>query len=146
MQVFSTHVEMFPSHLLMLNVCKRFLHARGDVSDEEEPDVKVKTFSPRTWRCFRRHSGRIWSCRVFSTHVEMFPQKATKLLKNSRFLHARGDVSSDQKVYSGEDMFSPRTWRCFFLSCTHSGRRLVFSTHVESYIRDTKIGLHFIGN
>ena len=96
-------------------------------------------FSPRTWRCFLLHPEQQYKVLVFSTHVEMFLTLFVKNILRRGFLHARGDVSLSELMIVFANMFSPRTWRCFLKADISPYNYEVFSTHVESYILDTKI-------
>ena len=49
------------------------------------------------------------------------------------FLHARGGVSGKTTAPPYSFWFSPRTWRCFFISGQGTVRHDVFSTHVEVF-------------
>ena len=90
-------------------------------------------FSPRTWRCFRGDKLGWRPSVVFSTHVEMFHCLCHVCRAVSSFLHARGDVSAAITGKMFGYGFSPRTWRCFYLSFAAYSCRKVFSTHVEMF-------------
>ena len=96
-------------------------------------------FSPRTWRCFHSWVPDWAPCGVFSTHVEMFLTKEQLEARIGSFLHARGDVSGNQRTQGLAGEFSPRTWRCFYLTIFVFSSDRVFSTHVEMF-------LHFCQN
>ena len=118
--VFSTSVEVFPNGVFGSVTVSSLLHVRGGVSPV---DVILGTgleSSPRPWRCFYSLRPQVFSLRVFSTSVEVFPGPA-----------------GFQSGFCGS---SPRPWRCF---CTCSLRRSsgrVFSTSVEvfPFQRDAK--------
>ena len=74
-RVFSTSVEVFLEYVILLVASMGLLHVRGGVSCA--PRVKGTSLpsSPRPWRCFceRRSSGDCSG--VFSTSVEVFPER-----------------------------------------------------------------------
>ena len=111
------------------------LHACGGVSVEKSVIDGMNGSSPRMWRCFRRSGDGAQSCRVFSTHVEVFPKMACVSLKRPVVFSTHVEVflrtwrRSTSRLRS-----SPRMWRCFL-----DGHRLklherVFSTHVEVFL------------
>ncbi len=51
--------------------------------------------------------------RVFSTHVEVFPDSANEVVWWLGLLHARGGVSKIYGRAAWKAESSPRTWRCF---------------------------------
>ena len=91
--VFSTHVEMFLSTRILAFLLLRFLHARGDVSQETLNLGSGDLFSPRTWRCFPMTALSASLTSVFSTHVEMFLLVSICTRLTHCFLHACGDDS-----------------------------------------------------
>ena len=113
-EVFSTHVEMFPAQLFFPDQHAGFLHACGDVSCFPLRLYAAMQFSPRMWRCFFDLRVPHLVQLVFSTHVEMFLQYDHKYHTVERFLHACGDVSPLCSVKSVIMQFSPRMWRCFY--------------------------------
>ena len=70
---------------------------------------------------------------VFSTHVEMFLRSSCRLVALRSFLHACGDVSSFVGFSTEKSEFSPRMWRCFYLTHSVIADDEVFSTHVEMF-------------
>ena len=56
-------------------------------------------------------------------------------LDSERFLHTRGGVSSSVPVVDNLCMFSPHTWRCFCIESRCIFKKLVFSTHVEVFLK-----------
>ena len=96
--VFSTHVEMFPPSDSVRTQRSGFLHACGDVSVLHTPDLHIRRFSPRMWRCFQLCSDCVWGWDVFSTHVEMFLPMRSSQARCSGFLHACGDVLMDWPI------------------------------------------------
>ena len=69
----------------------------------------------------------------------MFLTKEQLEARIGSFLHARGDVSGNQRTQGLAGEFSPRTWRCFYLTIFVFSSDRVFSTHVEMF-------LHFCQN
>ncbi len=94
-------------------------------------DIPAVEFSPRTWRCFYKVIAFLVLEKVFSTHVEVFPNAEAEEARKNRFLHARGGVSGRWPFINGHATFSPRTWRCFRLLWFQYQTGQVFSTHVE---------------
>ena len=71
--IFSTYVEVF----LMLNRGAlnggNFLHVCGGVSFSVFQTRRIRTFSPRMWRCFSARRYAFCARFIFSTYVEVFP-------------------------------------------------------------------------
>ena len=130
----------------------RFLHACGDVSCVCRASIGMSRFSPRMWRCFWQIHRHRRSGGVFSTHVEMFPNRLLIGHAASCFLHACGDVSKCDTFACIPEKFSPRMWRCFVRLQSINRDVKVFSTHVEMFLRskaktnDTSRFLHACGD
>ena len=58
--------------------------------------------SPRPWRCFSKKPLKIGTKSVFSTSVEVFLVKYSKLIVKICLLHVRGGVSIDRAVVNPE--------------------------------------------
>ena len=134
-EVFSTHVEVFLILTLGLIAVLSFLHACGGVSSMSLMDIKSVSFSPRMWRCFFPRRMRHSASKVFSTHVEVFLTSDKVSASSASFLHACGGVSWDGRHHGRFREFSPRMWRCFSPSVASCRRGLVFSTHVEVFLK-----------
>ena len=131
--IFSTHVEVFLTHMEFTRGHRDLLHARGGVSIHSKRLHWLWWSSPRTWRCFRWQSVIYNWAWIFSTHVEVFLGWALWFSRSVNLLHARGGVSD---AYSENDYnfgSSPRTWRCFSKGYCFSIRVKIFSTHVEVF-------------
>ena len=114
--VFSTCVEVFPRVRMVGLDRMSFLHVRGGVSTTTVSDCPIKAFSPRAWRCFQNPARSQADRGVFSTCVEVFLSSKATLLISESFLHVRGGVSTDRTGLANAGMFSPRAWRCFYIS------------------------------
>ena len=77
---------------------------------------------------------------VFSTYVEVFLDFELAAKRGVGFLHVCGGVSARGGTRYTEILFSPRMWRCFYLTLLKLGRYLVFSTYVEVFLRQFIIG------
>ena len=71
-----------------------------------------------------------WAC---STHVEMFLPTRSRKPQRKGMLHARGDVSIDTGLASGDLWHAPRTWRCFYTLYVGLHDKDACSTHVEMF-------------
>ena len=132
--VFSTYVEVFPPARFFWLLVLCFLHISGGVSIANNAFRISCLFSPHTWRCFR--SDRVESIRlsVFSTYVEVFPQRIRTALTACCFLHIRGGVSDPSNAEKLIELFSPRMWRCFQALLQLMALVMVFSTYVEVFL------------
>ena len=101
----------------------RLLHARGGVSGE----------IPEALKGFK----------VFSTHVEVFPNRRRMCTWGLGLLHARGGVSRDMVNMGLNYASSPHTWRCFLMIALQLGTDLVFSTHVEVFLYINRLPANF---
>ena len=103
--------------------------------------LTIKSYAPRTWRCFCNPGCSCRGSGVCSTHVEMFPcfSKTPKILQS--MLHARGDVSYVNNPRKRKSRYDPRTWRCFFLIMICIIKNIVCSTHVEMFPKAELLGL-----
>ena len=134
LQVFSTHVEVFLALLARSLTRSGLLHACGGVSNEVSEMDRCKGSSPRMWRCFQRlfvDSVELW---VFSTHVEVFPER----LRTSIFAPGSSPrmwrcFYQGLYIYDIARESSPRMWRCFLRLRLQHRRDRVFSTHVEMF-------------
>ena len=128
--VFPTHVGVFhhPGDQRAEQV--GLPHARGGVSLIAGHLQAEHQSSPRTWGCFsvRPRSGLV--CRVFPTHVGVFPHIPVDLYWHRRLPHARGGVSFLIASLSGLTVSSPRTWGCFHGWHYPALKPWVFPTHV----------------
>ncbi len=119
-----------------LTICWCLLHARGGVSSADLVFRFYLPSSPRPWRCFRpggREGDDLW---VFSTPVEVFLGRKCPGHHPRRLLHARGGVSGYVTDRDGEELSSPRPWRCFRKFVYPAQRRAVFSTPVAVFLRE----------
>src|SRR5690606_41548704 len=91
----------------------RIPHGRGGVSLLHSRGAPCATSSPRTWRCFTRHSRACQRGWVFSTHVEVFLKNPRATRGERGLLHARGGVSGELRLPVVSGGSSPRTGRCF---------------------------------
>ena len=73
--VFPTHVGVFPASRARARRMRRLPHARGGVSRQERAGRGRRLSSPRTWGCFSPRFGPARTCRVFPTHVGVFPKR-----------------------------------------------------------------------
>ena len=129
-KVFPTHVGVFPSCWTGSGTGEGLPHARGGVSCRFCWPRWMMTSSPRTWGCFSpRRSVRTW-CRVFPTHVGVFPTFSSVITLCSSLPHARGGVSTLFGSLSGLRWSSPRTWGCFQSELRFRFSEKVFPTHV----------------
>jgi len=85
------------------------------------------------WRCFHAPAERDGRRRVFSTHVEVFPEACTVGDDGTGLLHARGGVSGFLRFTGECRQSSPRPWMCFLDLVTSPELLEVFSTHVEVF-------------
>ncbi|STV43272.1 Domain of uncharacterised function (DUF2825) [Klebsiella pneumoniae subsp. pneumoniae] len=128
--VFPTHVGVFPKLVHAGNSGGSLPHARGGVSQRIWHTCKKYRSSPRTWGCFpvKDDAGK-WVI-VFPTHVGVFLDGELLVKKSIRLPHARGGVSPGQICLGWCRRSSPRTWGCF-LNLPHLVRQvIVFPTHV----------------
>ena len=72
---------------------------------------------------------------VFSTSVEVFPERRNSQLRCGCLLHVRGGVSThfDRRFSHFES--SPRPWRCFSFFAMAMRKSKVFSTSVEVFLK-----------
>ena len=112
--IFSTHVEVFLSYDINIYNTKNLLHARGGVSKIGISTVTTTQSSPRTWRCFYLYMYSYSKQKIFSTHVEVFPNWDSHRRAGRNLLHARGGVSKAVPAGNSRRLSSPRTWRCFY--------------------------------
>ena len=132
--IFSTYVEVFLCRILYRLVEVNFLHVCGGVSGRRQDFATNSWFSPRMWRCFL---GRIWCSRwyiIFSTYVEVFPYDVFLQRLRIHFLHVCGGVSIPRSAFDRSHWFSPRMWRCFYVSRQSSRWTWIFSTYVEVFL------------
>ena len=105
-------------------------HARGGVSTGIGQQVVAGQSSPRTWGCFCE-GKRFWPfCRVFPTHVGVFPRRSLRIPALNSLPHARGGVSMLCYCNGSMSESSPRTWGCFWRAGDAYGAAGVFPTHV----------------
>ena len=131
--IFSTYVEVFPTHCR--SNCKHgnFLHVCGGVSPVKYKSSLRNKFSPRMWRCFCRYQRYLYSWYIFSTYVEVFPSLNYEKHDREHFLHVCGGVSAQIGSIFDYMGFSPRMWRCFQGNlCSRYGWG-IFSTYVEVF-------------
>ena len=91
--VFSTSVEVFLSFFKGYIRLVGLLHVRGGVSARSFAFCEFPQSSPRPWRCFQLKLGKKMLELVFSTSVEVFPDRGTTLSRPFGLLHVRGGVS-----------------------------------------------------
>ena len=111
----------------------RFLHVCGGVSEANHAGLNMLQFSPRMWRCFLNALKINVNPLVFSTYVEVFPEKSFASFVLRGFLHVCGGVSLPVAQKHSKDPFSPRMWRCFYRFENLKIRHHVFSTYVEVF-------------
>ena len=111
------------------------LHVRGGVSGRWPLSFTVNGSSPRPWRCFLCSGAFSATGKVFSTSVEVFPNRdsATKIARS--LLHVRGGVSDELADDVARDASSPRPWRCFSKQTSCGKWLAVFSTSVEVFLQ-----------
>ena len=91
--VFPTHVGVFLTSTIFLEVFKCLPHARGGVSLLIVQATDESLSSPRTWGCFLDPDLFRRLDYVFPTHVGVFPQPGWMDLPGGSLPHARGGVS-----------------------------------------------------
>ena len=130
LEVFPTHVGVFPRWGFSADTTYSLPHARGGVSKTQILSKAVSVSSPRTWGCFhgistwRLHSG------VFPTHVGVFLNGRTPSSSGICLPHARGGVSEHGTKTFLNGSSSPRTWGCFPIGIRLDLIKGVFPTHV----------------
>ena len=92
------------------------------------------SFSPRMWRCFLLLSKETFDASIFSTYVEVFPQKCKQEYHDDDFLHVCGGVSVSGSYKVSALPFSPRMWRCFQIAWQREAMQNIFSTYVEVFL------------
>ena len=130
MEVFPTHVGVFPNVFMLLRSRSRLPHACGGVSNCVGYANITDGSSPRMWGCFLTVWFLFLRGRVFPTHVGVFLTYAGAGYALSRLPHACGGVSSYGADLHGSIMSSPRMWGCFPPCCDHRRGHGVFPTHV----------------
>ena len=111
----------------------RLLHVRGGVSTVMCKFIAEWSSSPRPWRCFYKGlKGAIFAL-VFSTSVEVFPNRVGYGAPPLRLLHVRGGVSKPVHSAMRRARSSPRPWRCFLKMMMLEIFYVVFSTSVEMF-------------
>ena len=133
--VFSTSVEVFLPRVLFMVLIHRLLHVRGGVSKGRTTSHKGALSSPRPWRCFSSAEAVSGSKVVFSTSVEVFPDRRIYRCEPVPLLHVRGGVSQGRSSFVLPTVSSPRPWRCFSPQPLRSLPIRVFSTSVEVFPR-----------
>ena len=118
----------------MRTVSQCLLHARGGVSEQELGEASWALSSPRSWRCFSEAEKKRLAHMVFSTLVEVFPEKRRHWYLRNSLLHARGGVSCTLITITPLCRSSPRSWRCFRLILSALIDWYVFSTLVEVFL------------
>ena len=113
--VFPTHVGVFLHRRHGRGVPGGLPHARGGVSEPDEPPGWREGSSPRTWGCFYSQKNPIIAGGVFPTHVGVFLMAGGSIHACRCLPHARGGVSSAAVRCRSFAQSSPRTWGCFFL-------------------------------
>ena len=93
-QVFPTHVGVFPALRMSGAVIPSLPHARGGVSSCVCRTYRLPPSSPRTWGCFRQGISESLATLVFPTHVGVFPNSAPTMFVSRGLPHARGGVSA----------------------------------------------------
>ena len=141
--VFSTPVEVFLWHTVLRRRVLCLLHARGGVSGAAVGYWVADESSPRTWRCFSPLAITWLESSVFSTHVEVFPEKPRLRSGALCLLHARGGVSHRRLSAQNRNWSSPRTWRCFCPSYSGGRCASVFSTPVPFTLEPYPIPLPY---
>ena len=128
--VFPTHVGVFPSVMKLTLKLIGLPHARGGVSGERRTYCINGGSSPRTWGCFRKRTTFVYACEVFPTHVGVFPYYVSSMTTTGRLPHARGGVSGSAAWRYTTHVSSPRTWGCFCGAKWRHQLPYVFPTHV----------------
>ncbi len=93
LQVFPTHVGVFPLSMPFFAKEARLPHARGGVSTPPVLMCSSVRSSPRTWGCFLDDAKPPNSAKVFPTHVGVFPYRSRQHHLQDSLPHARGGVS-----------------------------------------------------
>ena len=132
--VCSTHVEMFPQTLQLIQEEQCLLHACGDVSSWDGLSQQGVESAPRMWRCFPLGNHQEGIDLVCSTHVEMFLRDAYLVTLRWCLLHACGDVSPLDSADADLIWSAPRMWRCFLTYLLSVRLAGVCSTHVEMFL------------
>ena len=109
-------------------------HARGGVSPSPSPDRQRPGSSPRSWGCFCGLALRDWRAVVFPTLVGVFLSGRPSEVPLPGLPHARGGVSIEISLPSGQDASSPRSWGCFRQRQTPGGLPSVFPTLVGVFL------------
>ena len=91
--VFPTHVGVFLRLVSLSGISERLPHARGGVSKLTLDAAIEEASSPRTWGCFRPGFKAAPYCKVFPTHVGVFPSTDERIRRVLSLPHARGGVS-----------------------------------------------------
>ena len=152
--VFSTSVEVFPTHSMPFLTPHGLLHVRGGVSVELNDVKDVKNVFSTSVEVFLAVIGIRSSVQgllhvrggvslqpmhfpqatvVFSTSVEVFPETAANLQRYLVFSTSVEVFLTLTKQLSVNIQSSPRPWRCFSLSVSLSSVFCVFSTSVEVF-------------
>ena len=110
-----------------------FPHTRGDVPNSGTERSPRSKFSPHTWGCSGRGSGRTARRSVFPTHVGMFRSQIPTIVSSFGFPHTRGDVPMPSTRARSALMFSPHTWGCSASALAYLVPIDVFPTHVGMF-------------
>ncbi len=109
-------------------------HARGGVSIRFTAERSAAGSSPRPWGCFQIGQLRLDGRLVFPTPVGVFLAPTMRPGPWRCLPHARGGVSTFDRVSASSQMSSPRPWGCF---CGNGGphcRCEVFPTPVGVFL------------
>ena len=133
-QVFPTHVGVFLSAKMPVQLKPCLPHARGGVSAFPRSNPIKRRSSPRTWGCFWIYGQPFRLPTVFPTHVGVFLHHTPRHLPQLCLPHARGGVSQSLTIRWILHLSSPRTWGCFFTGFQDSEPFVVFPTHVGVFL------------
>ncbi len=136
MNVFPTHVGVFPISIWSSTSSRCLPHARGGVSSMGSDYIRIVKSSPRTWGCFSGCRISSFSWYVFPTHVGVFLAKFPAATSYKCLPHARGGVSQAGARGQFWRQSSPRTWGCFSADLAYVQKISVFPTHVGVFLMD----------
>ncbi len=111
--VFPTPVGVFPLRGAKIMAAKRLPHARGGVSQGDDPQPGPERSSPRPWGCFLADGWNRFEVTVFPTPVGVFPVIRAPFGRPNGLPHARGGVSGQNGQNGQTGQSSPRPWGCF---------------------------------
>ena len=134
LDVFPTHVGVFPSRLPSRSLSRSLPHARGGVSAQRPAQGRFRVSSPRTWGCFYGVRKLGIPCTVFPTHVGVFLGVRCWPALGKCLPHARGGVSMLYRSKSKAVLSSPRTWGVPLCSPAAPGIKKAASVCVAAFL------------